>query len=612
MNAPSQVAQEAQILTKALARFAELAAETRWTPPSLPFESKRFDDLASRLSLSPGEALAAALIFAAEADPGTARAIAQVQAPVAGTRCMAGLLATIFACEGLTVTGLWAGKAAQAGLIVWGEEEVALPERTLHMPPWLVAAFGGQLTLPPGVSETAQPKVLVAEDAEREMAVLARSHLASKPGARPPMLIVRGQCPAELGHLVGLAAKAVGRIASTLDTAEAPGLAAWLQVTDRLPVIAREAGPGEPLDPGSVDRIDTPLILATRSDGQVVTARPVREWRVSIPDEQDRQQLWRRWGLKPALAAEVASRYRQSAGRIAEIGRAMGSAPESATLEAVAAIMARGGGRIDALARLSCARVARDDIVLPPELSASLDRLRERILMRNGLADGLGPTLSARYQPGVRALFTGESGTGKTLAAYWLASEAGLPLYRVDLSTVTSKWIGETEKNISTLLDTAEQGDVLLFFDEADALFGSRTEVSDAHDRYANSQTNFLLQRIEDYTGVAILATNSRDRFDPAFARRLDMVLEFPLPDAAARRQLWDRHLGANHVAPEDWLDAVAGSVDLAGGHIRNVVLASAARARAAGRPIDAGDVAAAIAEEYAKLGRTAPPLPPC
>jgi SpoVK/Ycf46/Vps4 family AAA+-type ATPase len=108
--------------------------------------------------------------------------------------------------------------------------------------------------------------------------------------------------------------------------------------------------------------------------------------------------------------------------------------------------------------------------------------------------------------------------------------EAGLPLYRVDLAALTSKWIGETEKNLSQLLDAAEQGDVMLFFDEADSLFGARTDVGDAHDRYANSQTNFLLQRIEDYEGVAILATNSRDRFDPAFVRRFDMVLEFPLP----------------------------------------------------------------------------------
>ncbi len=178
-------------------------------------------------------------------------------------------------------------------------------------------------------------------------------------------------------------------------------------------------------------------------------------------------------------------------------------------------------------------------------------------------------------------------------------------------AALTSKWIGETEKNLSQLLDAAEQGDVVLFFDEADALFGGRTDVGDANDRHANAQTNYLLQRIEDFEGVALLATNSRDRFDPAFVRRLDTVLEFPLPDAAARRLLWDRHLGDEHAIAAARLDQVAAAVDLAGGHVRNVVLAAAARAKAEGRPIAACDLDAAIAEEYAKLGRTAPPLAP-
>ena len=135
------------------------------------------------------------------------------------------------------------------------------------------------------------------------------------------------------------------------------------------------------------------------------------------------------------------------------------------------------------------------------------------------------------------------------------------------------------------------------------------TEVGDAHDRYANSQTNFLLQRIEDYEGVAILATNSRDRFDPAFVRRFDTVLEFPLPDAPARRLLWDCHLGESHAVSEARLDRLAAAVDLTGGHVRNVVLAAAARARSEERRVESRDLDAAIAEEYAKLGRTAPSL---
>jgi SpoVK/Ycf46/Vps4 family AAA+-type ATPase len=217
--------------------------------------------------------------------------------------------------------------------------------------------------------------------------------------------------------------------------------------------------------------------------------------------------------------------------------------------------------------------------------------------------------VSARYRPGVRALFTGESGTGKTLAAHWLAGKLGLPLYRVDMSALTSKWIGETEKNLSAILGAAEHADVLLFFDEADSLFGARTDVSDAHDRYANAQTNFLLQRIEEFDGIALLASNSRDRFDPAFARRLDVILEFPMPEAPARRDLWQAHLGDTHELDDAALDRIAIAVDLAGGHIRNIVLAAAARARAAGTAIGWEAVSAATCEEYGKLGRPPPHL---
>src|SRR5690606_16576185 len=134
MNAPPNLAREDHVLAEALARFAGILGDTRWTVPSLPFEARKFDALADRFVLPPGERLAAALLYAVEADPGVARAVAQVQAPVAGARCMAGLLTTLFAREGLTVSGLWAGKASLAGLLVWGEEEAPLPERSVHMP----------------------------------------------------------------------------------------------------------------------------------------------------------------------------------------------------------------------------------------------------------------------------------------------------------------------------------------------------------------------------------------------------------------------------------------------------------------------------------------------
>jgi SpoVK/Ycf46/Vps4 family AAA+-type ATPase len=182
-----------------------------------------------------------------------------------------------------------------------------------------------------------------------------------------------------------------------------------------------------------------------------------------------------------------------------------------------------------------------------------------------------------------------------------------LPLYRVDLASVTSKYIGETEKNLAQLFARAEDAEVVLLFDEADALFGSRTDVRDANDRFANAQTNYLLQRIESFDGLAILTSNTKNRLDPAFARRLDAIIEFALPGPEERRALWLAHLGQAHrLDPRD-LNRLAASVDLSGGHIRNVVLTAAVLAREERRPIGYADVLRGLAGEYRKLGRTVP-----
>ncbi|MFL6861413.1 MAG: ATP-binding protein [Allosphingosinicella sp.] len=406
-------------------------------------------------------------------------------------------------------------------------------------------------------------------------------------------------------------AEAAGLDPCELTDASTPGLATWLAVMKRIALVHRNGAPGEAIELGTVDVLEAPLIVVAGAEGQIVSARTRREWRGDVPHEAERAELWTKWGLDRKQAREAARRYRHGSGRIAEIGRELAASGNGASLESVAAAMMTSAGRIGAQARRTAGNVARSDMVLPPSLSNALDRLRDRILLRNRLHEGLGPTIAAAYRPGVRALFSGESGTGKTLAAQWLAREAGLPCYRVDLAALTSKWIGETEKNLSSLFEAAEHSDVLLFFDEADALFGARTDGGDAHDRYANAQTNFLLQRIEEYDGVALLATNSRSRFDAAFVRRLDAVLEFPLPDAPARRRLWDCHLGSGHRVGDRRLDRIAAEVDFAGGHVRNVVLAASARARAHDRQIESADLDAAIAEEYAKLGRGPPSLLP-
>jgi SpoVK/Ycf46/Vps4 family AAA+-type ATPase len=236
-----------------------------------------------------------------------------------------------------------------------------------------------------------------------------------------------------------------------------------------------------------------------------------------------------------------------------------------------------------------------------------LELLLLRCRVRDSLADGLGLSAATRYHPGVRALFVGASGTGKTLAAGWLATRLGLPLYRVDLASVTSKYIGETEKNLAQLLARAEHAEVVLLFDEADSLFGKRTDVRDSNDRFANQQTNYLLQRIESFEGITLLTSNGRARFDSAFSRRLDLVIEFPLPGAEERRGLWLSHLGTSHTLTNAELNQIAARVDFSGGHIRNAVLTASAMATAAERRITCDDVIRGVEGEYLKLGKQVP-----
>ncbi len=574
-------------------------------------DEERLVALAGRFGLTDGELLAAALCLAVESDPQSARLVAAAQAPVGGSRPLAGFLATIFAASGLDCVGLASGAAHRIGLLKLGDEPAPLAERSVMMPLPLVAALAGRRLEPEGLhplvpARTALPTSLIGEAGTRGR-LAARTEGAS-------LLVIRTPCVREGEALAGAVAAALDLAAVDMG-GEAPRRhACWLAATSSLPVLRRTLGPGEQcrLDPPGDHR--GPILVLAGSEGVIEAPMPVSEWSVAVPDEEERASLWRMGGIERQAAADAARTYRHGAGRIAEIIDRLGPPAErdGDVWPRLAEAVESGASQLDMLARRSCARVERADLVVPVALGEALDLLVDRIRLRNRLADGLGSSLRARYRPGVRSLFTGESGTGKTLAAHWLARRTGLPLYRVDLAAMTSKWIGETEKNLSAVLDAAQHADVVLFFDEADSLFGARTDVGDSHDRFANAQTNYLLQRIEDFDGVAILATNSRDRFDPAFVRRLDSILEFPLPDAPARRDLWRAHVGEGQALTARQIDALSVAIDLAGGHIRNIVLSAAVRAGRAERPLAFADVAAAAAEEYAKLGRSPPELPTC
>jgi SpoVK/Ycf46/Vps4 family AAA+-type ATPase len=205
----------------------------------------------------------------------------------------------------------------------------------------------------------------------------------------------------------------------------------------------------------------------------------------------------------------------------------------------------------------------------------------------------------------VTALFAGDSGTGKSMSAEVVAGDLGMDLYAVDLSSVVDKYVGETEKNLERIFTEAAGVNGVLLFDEADAIFGKRSEVRDAHDRYANIESAYLLQRMESFDGLAVLATNLRANLDDALTRRLDVVVDFPVPDAGLRRGLWDRCLG-QHVprAPDLDLDFCATAFQLSGGNIRSAVVAAAYAAAAEGRPVATADLVAGVHREYRKLGR--------
>jgi len=249
-----------------------------------------------------------------------------------------------------------------------------------------------------------------------------------------------------------------------------------------------------------------------------------------------------------------------------------------------------------------------DDLVIPPAQQHALELLTAHARHRVTVYDDWGLRMGRDTGLGSTVVFGGPSGTGKTFAAEVIANDLGLDLYRVDLSAVVSKYIGETEKNLRRVFDAADHGAAVLLFDEADALFGKRTEVRDSHDRYANVEVSYLLQRMEAYRGLAILTTNMTEALDTAFLRRIRFLVNFPFPDAAMRLELWRRAFPAATPTSGLDLDALA-TLDLAGGTIRNVAVNAAFLAAHTGEPVGMAQVVQAARIECSKLGQPMPSL---
>jgi len=336
-------------------------------------------------------------------------------------------------------------------------------------------------------------------------------------------------------------------------------------------------------------------------------------FRVSWPTLPERREVWERLlgadaGRLAGPADGLASQFSigpAAARRATDLARAAPAGLSAGTLLAACREQARP--RLEGLAARITPRASWDDLVIPV---AQLNALRQIVVQarrRAQIAEAWGFGGTAWRGEGVAALFNGDSGTGKTFAAEVVAGELGLDLYRVDLSRVVSKYIGETEKNLSRVFDAADEGSAVLLFDEADAIFGRRSEVRDSHDRYANIEVSYLLQRMESYRGIAVLTTNLKSAIDTAFLRRLRFVVNFPFPDASLRAQIWQRVFPAS--TPTAGLrTAQLSQLSITGGSIHNIALHAAFIAADETRAVTMTDVLAGARIEYDKLRRSLTP----
>ncbi len=435
--------------------------------------------------------------------------------------------------------------------------------------------------------------ILVAADTEH-IAFSRALAFTSHAGARPAAFALPAAVERETEELVQLHSAARG-------------------VTPVLRMAA-PSGPGA----GQVPAFPTyaaPVVAAVRA-GTVAYegSRPLLMIPVEPLSATARQRMWST--LLPALAAEaptVAAQFPVEPASAAQVANDLAflSSIEQrpvAIADIGEALRSRANQLLTGGIQLVRPKARWSSLVLPPERERQLREAVNRLREQARVLDEWGFLRGRPGARGVRLLFAGPPGTGKTLAAEVMANELAVDLLLVDISRVVSKWIGETEKNLAAVFDTAEKSRAVLFFDEADALFGKRTEISDAHDRYANLETAYLLARLERFDGLAILATNLRNNMDPALARRMEFSIDFTEPDREERLRLWRAHIPETAPLAEDVdLNEIAALFPIVGGLIRNAAVAAGFVAASDGRRITRRHLVGAIRREYEKASRAFP-----
>ena len=606
----------------ALERHAAGTAEPAPAPSAHPAVASSLDTVCERFELSPFERKLLVLCAAVALEGDFAALCARAHGNPACAYPTFGLALAAFG------DAHWSALTPSAPLRRWGLVDLVRDEPVTVAPLRLNESVLHELT---GISEldAGLAPYLVAVDAPLR---LVPSHARSADrvaslwngaarGAKPVVRL--GGCDARAKREIAAAAFASGGLATlALDGTSIPHDALEL---DRLAracgreMVLHAAGlyvdahaVGDPADRAALGRFvqraaayivvgcDQPLRIAWRPACSVDVDKPSRAeqralWTGALADTP---------GVSRAAVDRLAGQFDLGAGDLCDAVELAATEPgENADARVWAAARRSARGGLDEIAERIDVRSGWDDLVLPAQQMRTLADIVAHARNRARVYEDWDMGTASRRGLGIGVLFYGPSGTGKTLAAEVLGCELALDVYRVDLSQLVSKWIGETEKNLRRVFDAAEGGGSLLLFDECDALFGKRGEVQSAHDRYANVEVSYLLQRMEAYRGVAILTTNMRNAIDPAFMRRLRFVVPFPFPDYEQRIAIWRRSFAT--AVPTEGLDvAKLARLNVAGGNIRNIALYAAFLAADAGEPVRMTHLLRAAQAECAKIER--------
>jgi hypothetical protein len=579
--------------------------------------------------LSDAEYDAVLLTLLVECDARAGRLAAFLNDRVDRSRPTVGLVQSLAELQGIDADTLaWRDRPIFADGLLKLEGDGPLPERGLRIDHRQAQRLA---TLDPGheptlLVEAPEPGLLdrlVLPDALRQAVRLWVERVAA--GGAPPLVVATGPEGSGRSTLIHAASSALGRplVAPAGEVHDLPATLRLLRREARWYGAHLSAAPAasDGADPADFWRhlgLPPGLVFVDLPESQLqrfLAAAPFEPevWRLAEPGPAARAELWQKL-MPPGLTlTEEDSQALAGAFRVgpAVIARAVrradaerGTRPLDRPLLAAAARQQVGQGLAGLADRLAPV-YPREDLVVPEDTAREIDLALAWMRHQTVVLDHWGLGRRVTDGRGLTVLFAGPPGTGKTMAAQVLARELELDCFRIDLSRVVSKFIGETEQNLARLFDEAEPGGTVLFFDEADALFGKRSEVRDARDRYANIEVGYLLQRMEQYEGVAVLATNRATDMDDAFLRRFQVVARFRLPVPEERRRIWARLLPDN-VADDVDVGAIAQAVELSGGEIKNCVLAASDLAASEGGPVASRHVVRAVRRELAKSGRLA------